>query len=185
MFDETWDEELLEFKPVKDDLHVHDDVLYYGHRFMIPETLRSEILNILHSAHQGVTGMKDRASGSVWWPRMNQDIETRRRRCSGCNWSTPSNPAPTPSKPVSPDYPMQSLCCDKALIGKHTYFVLVDRFSNWPSIRQTTGGGAKDLILFLRKHFENFGVPEDIMSDGGPEFVAYEVQSFLKRWGVK
>ena len=129
--------------------------------------------------------MKDRAAGSVWWPRRNKEIEIRRRRCSGCNWATPSNPAPIPSKPVSPDYPMQSLCCDKAHIGNYTYFVLVDRFSNWPSVCQTTGGGAKDLILFLRKHFENFGVPEDITSDGGPEFVAYKVQSFLKRWGVK
>ena len=183
--DETWDDELLEFKLIKDDLRVHDDVLYYGHMFVIPETLRSEVLNILHSAHQGVTGMKDRASGSVWWRKMNQDIESRRRRCTGCNWSTPSNPAPTPSKPVSPDYPMQSLCCDKAHVGKHTYFVLVDRFSNWPSICQTTGGGVKELVMFLRKHFENFGVPEDLTSDGGPEFVAYEVQNFLKRWGVR
>ena len=116
---------------------------------------------------------------------MNQEIENRRRRCSGSNWVTPSNPAPIPSKPECPDYPMQSLCCDKAHIGNYTYFVLVDRFSNWPSVCQTIGGGAKDLILFLRKHFENFGVPEDITSDGGPEFVAYEVQSFLKRWGVK
>ena len=129
--------------------------------------------------------MKDRAAGSVWWPGMNREIENRRHRCSGCNWASPSNPAPKPSKPVSPDYPMQSLCCDKAHIGKYTYFVLVDRFSNWPSVCQTSGGGAKDLVLFLRKHFENFGVPEDITSDGGPEFVSYEVQNFLKRWGVK
>merc|ERR1711867_321378 len=70
-------------------------------------------------------------------------------------------------------------------VGKYTYFVLVNRFSNWPNICQTTGGGAKDLISFLRIHFENFGVPEDITSDGGPEFVAYEVQNFLKKWGVK
>ena len=35
---EIWDGELLEFKPIKDDLRVHDDVLYYGHRFVIPET---------------------------------------------------------------------------------------------------------------------------------------------------
>ena len=183
--DVTWDGELSEFKPIKDNLHVHDDILYYGHRIVIPETLRNETLNILHSAHQGITGMKDRASGSVWWPRINRDIESRRQRCSGCNWSTPSNPAPTPIRPTSPDYPMQSLCCDKAHIGKHTYFVLVDRFSNWPAICQTTGGGTKDLIMFLRKHFETFGVPDEITSDGGPEFVAYEIQNFLQRWGVK
>ena len=182
---ETWDEELKDYKSVKNDLRVQDGVLFYKHRFVIPETLKSEVLNVLHSAHQGVTGMKDRATGCVWWPRINQEIMNRRRRCTGCNWASPSNPAPIPSKPECPDYPMQSLCCDKAHIGNYTYFVLVDRFSNWPSVCQTSGGGAKDLILFLRKHFENFGVPEDITSDGGPEFVACEVQSFLKRWGVK
>merc|ERR1711873_9972 len=132
----------------------------------------------------GVTGMKDRAAGCVWWPRIGQEIEDRRRRCTGCSWMTPSNPAPTPNRPVSPDYPMQSLCCDKAHIGNYTYFVLVDRFSNWPSVYQTSGGTAKELVQFLRKHFENFGVPEDFTSDGGLEFAAHETQAFLKRWGV-
>merc|ERR1712002_807916 len=84
-----------------------------------------------------------------------------------------------------PDYPMQSLYCGKAHIGNYTYFVLVDRYSNWPSVCQTTGGGAKDLTSFLKKHFENFGVPADITNDGGTEFTAHEVQNFLKRWGVK
>ena len=40
------------------------------------------------------------------------------------------------------------------------------------------------MVQFLRKHFENFGVPEDFTSDGGPEFAAHETQTFLKRWGV-
>ena len=181
---ETWDGELVEYKSVRKDLRVQDGTLLYKHRYVIPETLRSEVLNILHSAHQGVTGMKDRAAGCVWWPRIGQEIEDRRRRCTGCSWMTPSNPAPTPSRPVSPDYPMQSLCCDKAHIGNHTYFVLVDRFSNWPSVCQTSGGTARELVQFLRKHFENFGVPEDFTSDGGLEFAAHETQAFLKRWGV-
>ena len=96
---------------------------------------------------------------------LNLEIENRRCKC--------------------PDYPMKSLYCGKAHIGNFTYFVLVDRYSNWPSVCQTSGGGAEDLILFLRKHFKNFGVPEVITSDGSPEFVTYEVLSFLKRWGVK
>ncbi len=88
-------------------------------------------------------------------------------------------------KSKCPDYPMKSLYCGKAHVGNYTYFVLIDRFSNWPSVCQTSGGGAEDLILFLRKHIENFGVPESITSVDGPEFVAHEVQSFLKRWGIK
>ena len=79
---ETWDEELEDYKSVKNDLRVQDGVLFYKHRFVIPETLRNEVLNVLHSAYQGVTGMKDRATGCVWWPRINQEIQSRRRRCT-------------------------------------------------------------------------------------------------------
>ena len=50
---ETWDEELVDYKSVKDDLQVQDGVLFNKHRFVIPEALRSEVLNVLHSAHLG------------------------------------------------------------------------------------------------------------------------------------
>ena len=33
--------------------------------------------------------------------------------------------------------------------------------------------------------FATFGVPEEISSDGGPEFVARESVDFFNRWGVK
>ena len=62
---------------------------------------------------------------------------------------------------------MKSLYCGKAHVGNYTYFVLIDRFSNWPSVCQTSGGGAEDLILFLSTHFKIFGVPKNITSDSG------------------
>ena len=95
------------------------------------------------------------------------DLEIKNRRCN------------------HPDYPMKSLYCGKAHVGNYSYFVLIDRFSNWPSVCQTSGGGAEDLILFLSRHFKNFGVPDSITNDGGQVFASYKVKSFLKRWNVK
>ena len=37
----------------------------------------------------------------------------------------------------------------------------------------------------LREHFVTFGVACEAASDGGPQMICHEVQSFLKRWGVR
>ena len=36
----------------------------------------------------------------------------------------------------------------------------------------------------LREVFVTFGVPEELTSDGGPQFTAGKTQEFLKSWGV-
>ena len=66
------------------------------------------------------------------------------------------------------------------------YIVIVDRFSNWPSVIKTGGkGGAEDLVKALRRYFQDFGVPEQLTSDEGPEFTALKTQDFLRKWGVE
>ena len=44
--------------------------------------------------------------------------------------------------------------------------------------------GAEGLVKVLRSHFVTQGAPEEISSDGGPEYIATHTQAFLKRWGV-
>jgi hypothetical protein len=36
----------------------------------------------------------------------------------------------------------------------------------------------------LKRYFGTFGVPHELSSDGGPQFIAEETQDFLIRWGV-
>ena len=54
---------------------------------------------------------------------------------------------------------------------------------------QSTAGssqaGAAGLIRHLRSFFASFGVPEELSSDGGPEFTAGATESFLQLWGIK
>ena len=40
------------------------------------------------------------------------------------------------------------------------------------------------MISSLRGVFSTFGIPEELASDGGPEFTAAETQEFLKNWQV-
>ena len=60
--------------------------------------------------------------------------------------------------------------------------------SGWSEIFSTPSGsshaGARGLIKCLRTFFSAFGVPEELASDGGPEFIASTTKEFLSRWGV-
>jgi len=44
--------------------------------------------------------------------------------------------------------------------------------------------GSRGLCDALRRVFATFGIPDDLSSDGGPEFIAGETEDLLKRWGV-
>merc|ERR1712082_380332 len=68
-------------------------------------------------------------------------------------------------------------------MGK-TYLVSVDRDSNWPLV-QKIGEGSKELIRFLKINFITYRIPEELASDGGPQFTAHETRQFLKNWGVR
>ena len=51
-----------------------DDVILYHDKVAIPTSLRSRVLQILHSAHQGVLAMESRARAIVFWPGTTKDI---------------------------------------------------------------------------------------------------------------
>ena len=63
------------------------------------------------------------------------------------------------------------------------FLVIVDRYSNWPIVEKSRDGAA-GLIYSLRKVFSTFGVPEELSSDGGPQFIASITSKFLKDYGV-
>ena len=44
---------------------------------------------------------------------------------------------------------------------------------------------SKGLIKVFGDIFTTFGVPQDVTTDGGPQFISHELASFLGKWGVK
>ena len=61
--------------------------------------------------------------------------------------------------------------------------MIVDRYSNWPIVERAHSG-ASGLIDCLRRMFVTFGIPDELSSDGGPEFTASTTREFLKTWCV-
>lgn len=74
-----------------------------------PPSLRNQVLQALHSAHQGVIQMCHKAGASFFWPGMTPSITEMRSRCTSCNQIAPSQPNSSPTPPMNPAYPFQSL----------------------------------------------------------------------------
>lgn len=66
-------------------------------------------------------------------------------------------------------------------LGK-TFFVLIDSHSKWPEMSSTS---ANQTITVLRQLFAAYGLPEQVVSDNGPQFVAQEFADFMKNNGIR
>lgn len=177
-----------EFTRYKDALYANNGVMLYKDRVIVPPKLRQLVLQSLHSAHQGASSMEQRAQAVIFWPGMSYDIIQTRARCDICNRNAPSQAA-LPSEPaVPPSTPFEKVFADYFYFAGRYYLVLGDRLSGWSEVFATPQGssyfGAKGLLFCLRKFFSVFGVPVEISSDGGPEFIAKMTADFLSAWDV-
>ena len=127
--------------------------------------------------------MTTRAKSSVFWPGISPAIVSTRATCNHCNRIAPSQPSAPPTPTILPTYPFQCIYADYFTYRGISYLCIVDRYSNWPIIERTTGG-ANGLIDSLRRTFVTYGIPDELVSDGGPEFTSGDTRKFLLAWGV-
>ena len=64
-------EEIGNWNTLSHALSVKDECLYFGHRIVIPVSLREAVLKQLHERHPGMTGMKMLARRYVYWTNIN------------------------------------------------------------------------------------------------------------------
>ena len=174
---------IREYYQFRRHLYSSDGVIIYKDRIVIPPSLRSSCMSALHAAHQGISAMTSKAEASIFWPGITNDIHATRANCQHCNRMAPSQAALPPTPPTLPEYPFQCICADYFHYQGHTYLVIVDRYSNWPIVERAKDG-AQGLINTLRHTFATYGIPDELSSDGGPEFMAQATRKFLHQWGI-
>ena len=116
--------------------------------------------------------MNLRSQTSVWWPNISKDMERARASCLTCLKNAPTQSPLPPVSPPLPEHPFQLISADYFQYEGTTYLVLVDRYSNWPTVKRCKTESAEELVEALPEHFCNFGVPKELTSDGGMAFVS-------------
>ena len=77
-------EDLKPYWSHRDELTVEADCLLRGVRVIVPTKYWNRVLSELHGSHSGVVRMKAIARSHVWWPGIDQDIETTVKSCIAC-----------------------------------------------------------------------------------------------------
>ncbi len=116
-----------------------------GHRAVVPESLRSRVLQMAHEGHLGVVKVKQRCRDTVWWPHIDPDVEELVRNCACCLLSGKTGqPATAPLTstpwPFSPwEHIQVDLCGELHGAPAHARYLLVvhDLHSKWPEVFST------------------------------------------------
>ena len=174
------------YKSLWDSLSVLGDTLLVldGSRIVVPRSERKTVLEKMHISHPGIGRTRQLAQQLYYWPGMSNDIKTLVDACEQCQVSRPSQPADPLGGYPEPTEPMQSVSMDLCEEHGCEYLVMCDRFSGmtWVSLlrQQNTAAVLRPLV----KWFRQFGYPQLIMSDGGPQFRG-EFKEWCQQHGIE
>ena len=130
--------------------------------------------------------MKALARSYLWWPGLDKDLESCVQGCGPCQ-TTRNAPAPAPLHPwLWPAKPWQRIHVDFAgpFMGR-MFLIVVDAHSKWPEVIEMSSTTATLTIAALRRLFAAYGLPQQLVSDNGPQFTSDEFAVFCKMNGVK
>ena len=162
------------------ELTIEDGCLLWGGRVVVPESLREIIKKELHQEHLGISKMKGLARSHVWWAGIDRDLEVLAKSCAECA-AVKQAPAKAPLHPWSwPSHPWQHLHIDFAgpFLDK-SFLIVIDAYSKWAEVIAMSQTTTEHTIKALRHLFSIHGLPEQIVSDNGPQFTSSTFAEFL------
>lgn len=179
------EEELRIYWLHRSELSIHEGCILLGCRVVVPPSLRSEVLRTLHKSHSGIVQTKALARSYVWWPQLNEDIESMVSNCNKCLESRHMPPR-TSYEWVVPTRPWSRINVDFAGPYQNKVFlIIVDAYSRWPEVFIVNNMTTETVIKHLRVIFATHGLCETLVSDNGTPFVSSEMKRFLDSNKIK
>lgn len=169
----------------RENIYITQGVLMFGERIIVPSNLRSRVLRMLHRAHPGIVRMKKLARSFVYWPSIDSEIEKLVKSCDACAAVSKDPTKNTLCSWPLTNSPWQRVHADYAgpLNGKY-YLVMVDAYSKWPEVHTTSSISTSATVKLFQQVFSQFGVPETLVTDNGPQFASSAFNQFCVEQGI-
>ncbi len=163
----------------------------------VPQPLRQRVLSLVHSTpssgHPGITATLQLLNNQFWWPSIQSETITFIRNCDICNISKSPHqlpagllqPLPIPQRPWS-HIAIDFVTDLPASQGQTTILTVIDRFSKacrlipLPKL-PTAFETAEALCNYV---FRFYGLPEDVVSDRGPQFTSRVWKAFCQKLNI-
>lgn len=176
-------DEITNFWNKRNEISFDRGCILWGRRIIIPKTLQPKMLDLLHEQHPGIVRSKMLARSYVWWPCIDKDLENYIKNCDICEKTANSKSEIGVSWPNTTRI-FERVHIDLAMKNKENFLIFIDSYSKWAEIKHLTVTSSRLVIEQLRTIFSSFGIPEKIVSDNGPQFIAEDFENFCKSNGI-
>lgn len=178
--------EFKTFLGKEEELSVERDILMWGGRVVIPQKLRENMMQSVHSTHMGIVKTKSLCRSHFWWPNLDKDIEAMIKACEQCCQLLP-DPGKTQLIPWrSENRPWSRIHLDYAGPIKGVYLlIVVDAFSKWIEVFVTKNPNAQFTMEKIYESMCRYGLPDTIVSDNGVQFKNGEFDQFTTQFDIK
>ena len=177
----------LLFRVVVDELDQPKDLL------VVPKALSRIVWEQAHSSplagHVGHKKIRQKLARHFFWERMSQDCKSWTTTCPVCQRGNTARRAKAPLHPVPViTQPWKKIAMDvvqplsgltRTTKGNRFILTIMDQGSRYPeafALRRVT---AADIARCLTELFARFGLPEEILSDNGPNLTSKLIEELL------
>ena len=180
--------ELNEYWQYRDILTSEDGIIYKGEQIVVPGELRTLVKSKIHEGHLGIGKCVLRAKTYFFWPHMVQSIEDVVKRCEICQENRNAQQR-QPNIPRVVTAPWHTVGSDIFHFGIYHYLIITDYYSGFPEVlllNKGAGHGTSEVTIEKMKSvFARHGIPQVVISDGGPQFTSEKFDNFAREWEFK
>uniref|UniRef100_A0A8C5P854 Gypsy retrotransposon integrase-like protein 1 n=1 Tax=Leptobrachium leishanense TaxID=445787 RepID=A0A8C5P854_9ANUR len=167
-------------------------------KLFVPDAERKELLSCYHASrpagHPGIKRTLSALTPMYWWPDIAKDVREYVQACVVCAQSKASTQCPAGLlQPLAiPDKPWSHISMDFIVDlppseGHTVILTIVDRFTKMvhlvPLKKLPTSKGLAN--IFAKEVFRLHGLPHEIVSDRGPQFISRFWRNFCSQLGIK
>ena len=140
--------------------------------------MRKEMLDHIHESHQGIVQCKQRARDILFWPGMSPQIEDKVSKWPVCNQFQRAQPSEPMIIQEPPERPWSKLGSDLFEFNGVHYLLSVDYYSKWIEIAKLDDLTSSNIICHLKSQFARYGIPDELVSDNGPQYTSSPFKDF-------
>ena len=177
------DPEIRKYFDSRDEIAVLDDIVFKGDRVVIPTSMRSDMLKIIHEGHLGIVRSKQPARDVIYWPGMNAQIEDTVSNCAICQASRREQQKEPLIASEVPTGPWKIVAADLLNCMGSMFLVVIDyhwEFIEVEELKENTH--SLTVQEKLARIFGTHGKPEKLLTDNGPQFASHSFWGFADEW---
>ena len=179
--------ELQPYWTFREELTIEDGLILKGTGIVIPSKQCQAILKQIHEGHLGLNKCKLRAKETVYWPRMDTELEDLVLNCELCLKYSTAKCKLEPSLALGQEVhlcPWTKLATDIFHFEGASYLFIVDYTSHYPVVCKLTSMTGQHIASQFKLICLEYGWPETIVSDNCPCYTSEIFTNLMIEYNV-